>query len=204
MSGPDYQLEYDAHARGFTRVCGADEAGRGPLAGPVVAAAVILDPSSCPRLQELGLNDSKAISQSRRERILNALYDSAHIEVYVAEPLEIERKNILWASLDGMAICAKRLAADYALLDGNRLPKSLECSGDAIIKGDARCLSIAAASIVAKVTRDRLMIEANARFPGYGFAKHKGYPTAAHLDALNRLGPCPIHRRGFGPVGRLL
>ena len=185
-------------------MCGADEAGRGPLAGPVVAAAVILNPSSLTRLQELGLDDSKSISQTRRERILNVLNHCAEIAIRIVEPIEIEHENILWASLGGMADCADTLSADYALIDGNRMPKRLSCSGEAVVKGDARCLSIAAASIVAKVTRDRLMIEADARFPCYGFAQHKGYPTAAHLAALEAQGPCPIHRRSFGPVGRLL
>ena len=185
-------------------MCGADEAGRGPLAGPVVAAAVILDPSSHARLQELGLDDSKTLSAPRREHLLNTLRDVAKIGVGIAEPHEIEARNILWASLEAMSRAVREVQPDYALIDGNRMPPGLPCPGDAVVKGDSRALCIAAASVVAKVTRDRLMVRADARYPGYGFAQHKGYPTRAHLDALQRLGPCPIHRRGFGPVGRLL
>ena len=199
-SGPDWNFETAIRAKGFTRICGADEAGRGPLAGPVVCAAVILDPSRIPD----GLDDSKALSEAARERMLNALVKVAEIKVQIVEPVEIEDKNILWASLAGMARATAELSAGYALIDGNRLPPSLPCPGEAVVKGDARSLSIAAASVVAKVTRDRLMVEADGRFPGYGFAQHKGYPTRAHIDALERLGPCPIHRRGFGPVGALL
>ena len=198
--GPDYALERAASARGYSRICGADEAGRGPLAGPVVCAAVVLCPSSASRLKRAGLNDSKAISASARERLLNILRESAEIRICVAEPWDIEARNILWASLQGMARAAGALGADYALIDGNRLPRNMPCGGEAVVKGDARSLSIAAASVVAKVTRDRLMVQADARFPGYGFAQHKGYPTAAHREVLARLGPCPIHRRGFGGV----
>ena len=203
-TGPDDVLERATRARGFSRVCGADEAGRGPLAGPVVCAAALLRPSSASRLTELGLNDSKAISRARREHLLNILPELAEIRVQVVETWEIEQRNILWASLAGMARAARDLRADFALIDGNRLPPDLSCPGEAIVKGDGRSLSIAAASVVAKVTRDRLMVEADQRFPGYGFAQHKGYPTRAHLDALERLGPSPIHRRGFGPVGLLV
>lgn len=173
-----------------------DEAGRGPLAGPVVCAAVILDASSVPE----GLNDSKALSPMRRERLLNALIPTAKISISVIEPTEIDHLNILWASLEGMSRAVRALEADFALIDGNRLPPALPCPGEAIIKGDAKSLSIAAASIIAKVTRDRLMIEADARYPGYGFARHKGYPTRDHMDALQRSGPTPIHRRSFAPV----
>lgn len=193
---PDRSHHDNASSRGFTRICGVDEAGRGPLAGPVVCAAVILNAQSLPD----GLNDSKALSQTRREQLLNALLESAEIAVSVIEPPEIDRLNILWASLEGMNRAIRALNADYALIDGNRLPPKMPCAGEALIKGDARSLSIAAASIVAKVTRDRLMVEAEERFPGYGFAGHKGYPTAAHKEALERLGPCAIHRFSFAPV----
>ncbi|MEM9600653.1 MAG: ribonuclease HII [Pseudomonadota bacterium] len=185
-----------AQAKGFTRICGADEAGRGPLAGPVVCAAVILDASNVPE----GLNDSKALSQMRRECLLNAIQGSAEIAIAIIEPAEIDALNILWASMAGMALAAADLRADYALIDGNRLPRDLPCPGESIVKGDAKSRAIAAASIIAKVTRDRLMVEADQRYPGYGFARHKGYPTRDHLDALDRLGPCPIHRRSFAPV----
>ena len=203
-AGPDDALERTAAAQGFARICGADEAGRGPLAGPVVCAAATLRPSSASRLRALGLNDSKAISRVRREWLLNILPEVAEIRVQIVEVAEIEARNILWASLAGMARAVGALGADYALIDGNRLPPGLSCPGEAVVKGDGRSLSIAAASVAAKVTRDRLMVEADSRFPGYGFAQHKGYPTKAHLEALERLGPCPIHRRGFGPVGTLV
>ena len=177
-----------------------DEAGRGPLAGPVVVGAVILD-TRARTLGDLdGLDDSKALSPARRERLLNSLQAHAKIAICVVEPAEIDRLNILQASLIGMARAAGELGADYALIDGNRLPPTLPCAGEAIVRGDSRALAIAAASIVAKVSRDRLMVEADRRFPGYGFAQHKGYPTRAHLAALDRLGPCPIHRRSFAPV----
>jgi ribonuclease HII len=193
---PDHSHLNAAQLRGFARVCGVDEAGRGPLAGPVVCAAVILDATSVPE----GLNDSKALSPKRRERMLNALLESAEIVISVVEPPEIDAMNILWASMAGMSRAVRVLGADYALIDGNRLPPDLHCDGEAIVKGDAKSLSIAAASIVAKVTRDRLMTEADARYPGYGLAKHKGYPTRAHIDAIERLGPTPIHRWSFAPV----
>ncbi len=192
---PDRTHHDTARANGYSRICGVDEAGRGPLAGPVVCAAVILDASSVPN----GLNDSKVLSPLRRERLLNALAPSAQIRVSVIEPTEIDALNILWASLEGMSRAVNALEADFALIDGNRLPPSLPCPGEAVIKGDSQSLSIAAASIVAKVSRDRLMIEADARYPGYGFAQHKGYPTRDHMNALQRLGPTPIHRRNFAP-----
>ncbi|MGB3455258.1 MAG: ribonuclease HII [Litorimonas sp.] len=193
---PDESHRIAATARGHARICGVDEAGRGPLAGPVVCAAVILDAASVPQ----GLNDSKALSRVRRERLLNELLNSAEIAISIIEPAEIDRMNILWASLEGMRRAVAALRADYALIDGNRLPPDLPCAGEAIVKGDARSLSVAAASIVAKVTRDRLMEEADARHPGYGFAGHKGYPTPAHKAALTKLGPCPAHRFSFRPV----
>lgn len=192
---PDRTHHDTARANGYSRICGVDEAGRGPLAGPVVCAAVILDASSVPN----GLNDSKVLSPLRRERLLNALAPSTQIRVSVIEPTEIDALNILWASLEGMSRAVNALEADFALIDGNRLPPSLPCPGEVIIKGDSQSLSIAAASIVAKVSRDRLMIEADARYPGYGFAQHKGYPTRDHMNALQRLGPTPIHRRNFAP-----
>lgn len=197
---PDWSHRSNARALGYQRICGADEAGRGPLAGPVVCAAVILDPKTQSNLKTDGLNDSKRLSQSARERLLNILEKTAQISISVIEPAEIDQRNILWASLTGIARAVEALEADFAHIDGNRLPRQLNCSAEALIKGDARCLQIAAASVVAKVTRDRLMVEADARYPGYGFAQHKGYPTRAHKDALERLGPTPIHRRSFAPV----
>lgn len=178
-------------------VCGVDEAGRGPLAGPVVAAAVILTPARIPE----GLNDSKALSSSQRELLLNMIEKNAQIGIGIAEPEEIDRANILGATLIAMrrAVLALPELPEMALIDGNKLP-DLPCEAQAIVKGDSRSLSIAAASIVAKVTRDRLMIEADRRYPGYSLAGHKGYPTKAHIEAVTRLGASPIHRRSFKPV----
>lgn len=193
---PDRSHHDHAMQNGFTRICGVDEAGRGPLAGPVVCAAVILDATSIPK----GLNDSKALSRTRREQLLNELTACAEISVSVMEPTEIDQMNILWASMEGMRRAVRDIQADYAFIDGNRLPPNMHCPGQALVKGDARSFSIAAASIVAKVVRDRLMVEADSRFPGYGFAGHKGYPTAAHKAALEALGPTPIHRFSFTPV----
>lgn len=197
---PDRAHYTTARSRGYARICGVDEAGRGPMAGPVVCAAVILRATSIPE----GLNDSKALSPLRRERMLNILLTSAEIAISIVEPPEIDDLNILWASMVGMSRAVRALNADFALIDGNRLPTDLPCEGEAIVKGDAKSLSIAAASIVAKVTRDRLMVEADARYPGYGLAQHKGYPTRAHMDALANQGPTPIHRWSFAPVRKAL
>lgn len=178
-------------------VCGVDEAGRGPLAGPVVASAVILDPNKIPK----GLNDSKALSESRREYLLNEILQTSHVAIGVAEPEEIDRVNVLAASMIAMQRAVAGLAAMpvAALIDGNRAP-DLSIPAQAIVKGDAKSLSIAAASIVAKVTRDRLMKQACKRFEGYGFAGHKGYPTKAHRARVAEAGPCPIHRRSYAPI----
>ena len=193
---PDFSYETQAGALRGRIICGVDEAGRGPLSGPVVAAAVIVDPENIPA----GLNDSKAISHSARERLLNILVQNAKIGIGISEPGEIDRDNILWASMSAMlrAIENLNISVDYALIDGNRVPPDLICEAHAIVKGDAKCLSIAAASIIAKVTRDRLMKEADSRFPGYGWAKHKGYPTKAHREAVETIGRSPIHRWTFG------
>lgn len=195
-SPPDFTFEAQAQQHGFTRICGVDEAGRGPLAGPVVAAAVILDPDAIPD----GLNDSKALSQVARERLLNKLATCAKIGVGISEPGEIDRINILWASMIAMerAVMALPGGADFVLIDGNRMPNNLPCKGLAVVKGDAKVLSIAAASIVAKTMRDRLMVEADLRVPGYGLSGHKGYPTKAHRAAVAELGRSPIHRFTFG------
>lgn len=191
---PDFSFERQCYGP----VCGIDEAGRGPLAGPVVAAAVILTPARIPE----GLNDSKALSPKQRELLLNAIEKNALIGIGISEPEEIDRLNILHASLAAMrrAVLALPRLPDMALIDGNKLPPDMPCKAQTIVKGDSRSLSIAAASIVAKVTRDRLMIEVEARYPGYGLAGHKGYPTKAHIEAVQRLGPSPIHRFSFKPV----
>lgn len=182
---------------------GVDEAGRGPLAGPVAVAAVILDPAR----PIVGLNDSKKLSEARREALYPQITARALAWcVVLIEPEEIDRLNIFQATMVGMSRSLRGLSlvVDEALIDGNKLPKDLPCPGRAIIGGDALEPAISAASILAKVTRDRLMVAMDALHPGYGFAVHKGYPTPAHLTALQRLGPCFQHRRSFSPVRRLL
>ena len=193
---PDFSYETQAGASRGRIICGVDEAGRGPLSGPVVAAAVIVNPENIPA----GLNDSKALSHPARERLLNILVQNAKIGIGIAEPGEIDRINILWASMSAMERAVENLgiSVDCALIDGNRVPPNLRCEAQAIVKGDAKSLSIAAASIVAKVTRDRIMVAADIRFPGYGWAGHKGYPTKAHRAAVQTLGRSPIHRWTFG------
>ena len=179
-------------------VAGVDEVGRGPLAGPVVAAAVILDPA---RPIE-GLADSKLLSEQKREQLHILIRERAIAwAVGRAETEEIDQINILQASLLAMrrAVLALRPQPEFALIDGNRCP-ALPCPAEAIIKGDMTVAAISAASILAKVTRDREMVELDQLYPGYGFASHKGYPTKAHLTALSTLGITPIHRRSFGPV----
>ena len=184
-------------------VCGVDEAGRGPLAGPVVAAAVILDP----RQPIAGLNDSKKLSAKRREVLAMEIRERA-LAWAVAEASvdEIDRINILQASFLAMrrAVAGLSLAPDHLLVDGNRLPRDLPCRAEAVVKGDARSLSIAAASIMAKVTRDRIMVDLAQQHPGYGWENNAGYPTSEHLAALLNLGVTPHHRRSFRPVYNIL
>lgn len=185
------------------RVAGVDEAGRGPLAGPVVVAAVILDP----RRPIDGLADSKVLSEAQRDELAPLIRAHALAwSVVAVDTDEIERLNILGATLVGMerALRALQTAPVLALIDGNRLPKNLPCRARAIVDGDATEPAIGAASILAKTERDRIMRELDGAHPGYGFARHKGYSTPEHLVALERLGPCAIHRRGFEPVRRLL
>lgn len=198
---PDFSFELAARAQGFSWVCGIDEAGRGPLAGPVVAAAVILDLENIPR----GLNDSKKLDGATREALFAELVKSAKIGVGIGDEIRIDRDNILAATLWAMADAVHNLneIPHYALVDGNRAPK-LSCRVQTIISGDARSLSIAAASIIAKVTRDRIMVSLDHEFPGYGFARHKGYGTAFHHAALLELGPCIHHRKSFAPIAKLL
>jgi ribonuclease HII len=185
-----------------TLVAGVDEVGRGPLAGPVVAAAVILDPTR----PVDGLADSKALTEKRREQLAEAIRARALAwSIARAEVEEIDDLNILHASLLAMrrAVLALEPAARYALIDGNRCPE-LPCPAEAIVKGDSRVAAISAASILAKVTRDREMVEMDRRYPGYGLASHKGYPSRQHLEALAQLGVTPIHRRSYAPVRRIL
>ena len=186
------------------RIAGVDEAGRGPLAGPVVVAAVVFDPAR-PRIN--GLNDSKQLCAERREALYDRIVERAlawHI-VFV-EVDEIDRINILQATLLGMRLALEGVAhaAQRALIDGNCLPRDLPCPAETIIGGDASERTIMAASILAKVARDRHMLALHRRWPGYGFDEHKGYATPAHRDALARLGPCPEHRRSFAPVREAL
>ena len=195
---------------GFSRVCGIDEAGRGPLAGPVHAAAVLFDRNFLEREATASLarlTDSKQLTATQRESYFALLSDcpSVRIGLGVATVEEIDTLNILNANHLAMRRAVAALGnpqPDLALVDGNPV-KGLPIPHRAIVKGDASSLSIAAASIVAKVTRDRWMDAQDALYPGYGFARHKGYGTREHLDALRRLGPCPIHRRTFGPVSQL-
>ena len=185
------------------RIAGVDEAGRGPLAGPVVVAAVILDPARPIR----GLADSKKLGEARRESLALAIRAQAlAFSVCFVEADEIDRLNILQASLTGMAraIAALQPLPLLALVDGNRLPQGLPCAGRAIVGGDASEPAISAASILAKTARDARMRELDGMHPGYGFARHKGYPTPAHVDALRQLGPCREHRRSFAPVRECL
>lgn len=201
MLTPDFSNEQALIERGFRRVCGVDEAGRGPLAGPVVAAAVVLDPQAIPD----GLNDSKKLSAGQRSRVFDDIILSAQVGIASLAAPAIDTMNIRAASLCAMnrAVRALPVAADHALIDGNVVPPDLPCSATALVKGDGRSLSIAAASIVAKVMRDRMMVCSDEQFPGYGFAQHKGYPTAAHREALAQLGASPLHRRSFSPVADL-
>ena len=184
------------------RVAGVDEAGRGPLAGPVVAAAVILDENH----PITGLNDSKRLSASRRERLFDEIRQKAMAwSVAYASVEEIDSINILQATLLAMrrAVEALRPTAEYALIDGNRCPQ-LSCPVRAIIKGDSRVAAISAASIMAKVTRDREMQVLDVMYPGYGLAQHKGYPSRMHIEALQLLGASPVHRRSYAPVRKVL
>ncbi len=184
------------------RICGVDEVGRGPLAGPVVAAAVILDPAQ----PISGLDDSKKLTEKRREALFEEIRNKALAwSLGRAEVEEIDRINILQASLLAMqrAVEALPVSPDHALVDGNKLPV-LSCSAEAIVGGDGSVACISAASIMAKVSRDREMFVLDQRYPGYGLARHKGYPTPAHKEALEKLGVSKIHRRSFAPVRRVL
>ncbi|GLS04118.1 ribonuclease HII [Chitiniphilus shinanonensis] len=180
-------------------LCGVDEAGRGPLAGSVFAAAVVLPEGH----GIVGLNDSKKLTERRREALFPQIQQRALAwAIAEANCAEIDELNILHATMLAMerAVAALALVPHKVLIDGNRIPKGLTIPAEAIVEGDAKVESISAASILAKVARDRALHALDIRYPGYGFARHKGYPTAEHLAALARLGPCPEHRRSFGPV----
>ena len=197
---PDFTHEAEALSRGALRVVGVDEVGRGPLAGPVTACAVRLDPARIPA----GLRDSKMLTAARREVLFAEIMAVAEVSVAHATVQEIDTLNILRASHLAMERAVAGLDADHALIDGNLIPRGLACAATAIVKGDARCLSIAAASIVAKVTRDRIMVDLAQQHPGYGWEANAGYPTQAHLEALLNLGVTPCHRRSFKPVHNIL
>jgi len=195
---PDFSLEIALQAKGVHRVAGIDEAGRGPLAGPVVAAAVVLDPSSIPE----GLNDSKKLTAKKRETLFDAILSTASVAICVAPPAIIDSLNIRGATLWAMRQTAFGLAphADHLLIDGRDIPTDLPGPASFVIGGDAKSLSIAAASIMAKVTRDRMCPIMDDDHPGFSFAKHKGYGTAVHMAALEEIGPTPHHRQSFAPV----
>lgn len=184
-------------------VAGVDEVGRGPLAGPVVAAAVILDPDQPIE----GLMDSKKITEKRREILAEEIMDKAiSWAISRVDVAEIDQINILQASLRAMTLSVAELnqQPDFVMIDGNRIPSDLTINAEAVVKGDDRVACISAASIIAKVARDREMIEMDSLYPGYGLAKHKGYPTRMHIEALQQLGVTEIHRRTFGPVKKVL
>lgn len=191
---PDFSIENEIRAKGFSAVCGVDEAGRGPLAGPVCAAAVIL-------AEEIeGLNDSKKLSEKKREELFPVIKEKAlSYSIAFASVEEIEKYNILNATYLAMnrAIEGLHIPADFALIDGNRVPTDISVPCETVIKGDAKSASIAAASILAKVTRDRLMLEEDKKYPEYNFKKHKGYGTKEHTDAILKYGVSPIHRPSF-------
>ncbi len=197
QTGPDFTLEAAALDAGHEAVAGIDEAGRGPWAGPVVAAAVVLDPGNIPE----GLNDSKKLTATTRDTLFDQISAVAHVGVGIAEVDRIDRDNILAATLWAMRAALDDLSAApaYALIDGNRMP-DLPCPAETVIKGDGRCLSIAAASIIAKTTRDRIMRDLAEECPGYGWERNMGYGTAEHSAAIDRIGVTPHHRRSFRPI----
>lgn len=199
---PDFTFELAAMAGGARAIAGVDEVGRGPLAGPVCAAAVILDPDNIPD----GLNDSKKLTAKRRAALFDDLMDCADVCIAEATVAEIEEHNILRASHIAMvrAIAGLSAPADFILIDGNMVPRGLATPSQTIVKGDSRSLSIAAASIVAKVWRDRLMVDLAQQHPGYGWDTNAGYPTPVHKKALLKLGVTPHHRRLFKPVHNIL
>ncbi|MDE9450225.1 ribonuclease HII [Aliiroseovarius sp. Z3] len=199
---PDFSFETAATTRGFTRIAGVDEVGRGPLAGPVTAAAVVLDPANIPD----GLNDSKALTARRREALFEIILDCADVSIAHATVEEIDALNILRASHLAMerAVAGLQTTPDHLLIDGNMVPRGLTVSSEAIVKGDARSMSISAASIVAKITRDRIMVDLAQQYPGYGWETNAGYPSKSHRLALQNLGVTPHHRRSFKPVHNIL
>jgi len=202
MEQPDNSLEIAAHAKGYVRIAGVDEVGRGPLAGPVTAAAVVLDMADLPE----GLNDSKKLSAKKRAALATEIWYRAEVSVAEASVEEIDSINILRASHLAMerAVAALDPPPDYLLIDGNLIPRDLTIRAEAVVKGDGKSVSIAAASIVAKEARDNLMVDLAQQFPGYGWEKNAGYPSKQHREALVELGVTPHHRRSFKPVHKIL
>ena len=202
MAGPEDSWERSARPRGFLRIAGVDEVGRGPLAGPVTAAAVVLDLEAVPA----GLNDSKRLSPKARDRLTAVIHAQAQVAIAHASVAEIDELNILRASHLAMcrAVAALDPAPDFLLIDGNLLPRDLALPAEAVVKGDARSVSIAAASIVAKTARDAIMVDLAQQHPGYGWETNAGYPSKSHRLALQNLGVTPHHRRSFKPVHHIL
>lgn len=193
---PGYEYEKAAKKCGFSLICGVDEAGRGPLAGPVCAAAVILPEDAVIE----GLNDSKKLSEKKREMLYDVIKEKAlAFSVAYGTLEEIEELNILQATFIAMnrAIDGLEIKPDFALIDGNRVPKDIKIPCETVVKGDGKSMSVAAASVLAKVTRDRLMLEYDKKYPEYNFKKHKGYGTKEHTELIKKYGPCEIHRISF-------
>lgn len=200
--GPDDSFEVAARGRGFLRIAGVDEVGRGPLAGPVTAAVVVLDPARIPE----GLNDSKKLTKRRREVLYDLIMEVAEVSIAHASVEEIDDLNILRASHLAMmrALEGLKMPADYVLVDGNMLPRDLSLPAETVIKGDGRSVSIAAASIMAKVCRDCVMLSLAQQHPGYGWETNMGYGSKRHIEALQKQGVTPHHRRSFKPVHNML
>ncbi len=195
ISRPD-SLPFDS------QIAGVDEAGRGPIAGPLVVAAALLPAN----FDATGLNDSKKLNAVQRETFFARITATAQYSIVIVSPEEVDRRNILRATLNAMSQSLHELPVvpAQAVIDGNQLPPNPPCPVETLVKGDSKNAAIAAASILAKVTRDRLMIEANQTYPGYGFDQHFGYHNPAHIAAIQKLGPCPIHRRTFEPIKSLV
>ena len=202
MSLPNFDLETRLIRKGYKAIAGVDEVGRGCIAGPVTAAAVILNPQKIPS----GLNDSKKLNLNNREKIFQSIQDTCTFCVAHSSVEEIDQINILQAALLSMkrAILGLRIKPDFVLIDGNKNPEGLESNFETIIKGDSKSLSIAAASIVAKITRDRIMSRLDKEFPGYNWSQNAGYPTKMHKSAILDIGITPYHRRSFKPVYNIL